>query len=124
MLEPIRTFTDTERFRLLVAAVTDYAICMLDPSGIITDWNAGAQRIKGYTADEIIGHHFSLFYTKKERLAGLPAHVLKSRPVTADAKPKAGVFARTEAGSGLPSSSTRSAPTKGSSLVLRKSPAT
>ncbi len=65
-----------QRFRLLVEGVVDYAIYMLDPSGIITNWNAGAQRIKGYHASEIVGHHFSRFYTKDDRAAGLPAHAL------------------------------------------------
>jgi len=51
------------QFRLLVQGVTDYAIFMLDPNGIITSWNAGAVRIKGYTAGEIIGQHFSRFYS-------------------------------------------------------------
>src|SRR5271170_3593690 len=50
-------------FRLLVASVRDYAIFMLDPNGIIMTWNEGAQRIKGYSASEIIGQHFSKFYT-------------------------------------------------------------
>ena len=47
------------RFRALVEGVTDYAICMLDTNGVVTNWNAGAERLKGYTADEIIGQHFS-----------------------------------------------------------------
>ena len=50
------------RFRLLVEGVKDYAIFLLDPDGRISSWNAGAERIKGYTADEIIGEHFSRFY--------------------------------------------------------------
>jgi PAS domain S-box-containing protein len=66
------------RFRMLVDAVIDYAIYMLDPSGIITNWNTGAERMKGYTAEEIIGHHFSRFYTKEDRAAGLPAQVLEN----------------------------------------------
>src|SRR5687768_17605318 len=49
--------------RLLVDSTSDYAIFMLDPAGHIASWNAGAQRIKGYTADEVIGRHFSMFYT-------------------------------------------------------------
>jgi PAS domain S-box-containing protein len=64
------------QFRLLVAGVTDYALYMLDPNGIVTSWNPGAQRIKGYTADEIIGHHFSRFYTEPERSAGVPTRAL------------------------------------------------
>jgi PAS domain S-box-containing protein len=64
------------QFRLLVAGVTDYALYMLDPNGIVTSWNAGAERIKGYSADEIIGHHFSRFYPERDRAAGLPARAL------------------------------------------------
>jgi PAS domain S-box-containing protein len=66
-----------ERFRLLVQSVTDYAIYMLDPQGRITSWNAGAQRFKGYTAEEIIGEHFSRFYSEEDRAAGLPATALQ-----------------------------------------------
>ena len=57
------------RYRLLIEAVTDYAIYMLDPTGIVTSWNPGAQRFKGYTAAEIIGQHFSRFYTEEDREA-------------------------------------------------------
>ena len=64
------------RYRILVEAVTDYAIYMLDPDGIVSSWNAGAQRFKGYTASEIIGEHFSRFYTEEDRRAGLPARSL------------------------------------------------
>ena len=70
------------RYRLLVEAVTDYAIYMLDPTGIVSSWNPGAARFKGYTADEIIGQHFSRFYTAEDRAAGLPARAL----ATAEAK--------------------------------------
>jgi PAS domain S-box-containing protein len=56
-----------ERFRLLIQGVTDYAIYMLDPDGRVSSWNAGAARFKGYTAEEIIGQHFSRFYTEEER---------------------------------------------------------
>jgi PAS domain S-box-containing protein len=65
-----------ERFRLLVQGVTDYAIYMLSPTGIITNWNAGAQRIKGYTDDEVVGTHFSRFYTEEDRGNGLPSVAL------------------------------------------------
>ena len=64
------------RYRLLVEAVTDYAIYILSPTGIVTSWNPGAQRFKGYTADEIIGKHFSRFYTDEDLKAGLPARAL------------------------------------------------
>jgi PAS domain S-box-containing protein len=63
-------------FRLLVEAVEDYAIFLLAPDGRILTWNLGAQRIKGYTADEIIGQHFSRFYTAEEQEAGRPATLL------------------------------------------------
>ena len=65
-----------ERFRLLVDSVRDYAIFMLSPEGLIESWNAGAQAIKGYTADEIIGQHFSVFYTPDDLRSGKPARAL------------------------------------------------
>ncbi|MCA1854974.1 PAS domain S-box protein [Massilia oculi] len=65
-----------QRFRLLVQGVTDYAIYMLSPEGVVTNWNVGAERIKGYTHDDIVGSHFSRFYTDEDRGAGLPAHAL------------------------------------------------
>ncbi len=65
-----------ERFRLLVQGVTDYAIYMLDPEGYVSSWNAGAERFKGYAADEIIGQHFSRFYPEEDRLAGVPKRAL------------------------------------------------
>ncbi len=64
------------RFRLLVQGVRDYAIYMLDPDGRITNWNSGAEAIKGYSADEIVGQHFSVFYTEEDRAAGEPARTL------------------------------------------------
>jgi PAS domain S-box-containing protein len=66
------------RFRLLVESVTDYAIFMLDPSGIIVNWNPGAQRIKGYIPHEIIGQHFSRFYTEQDRGNGVPQKALEN----------------------------------------------
>jgi PAS domain S-box-containing protein len=66
-----------ERFRLLVSEVADYAILMLDPEGRVASWNAGAERIKGYKADEIIGQHFSRFYPTEDVEAGKPAYELK-----------------------------------------------
>ncbi|WP_420997721.1 PAS domain S-box protein [Cupriavidus sp. 30B13] len=68
--------TDAERFELLVSNVSDYAIYMLNPNGFINSWNAGAQRFKGYVASEVIGQHFSLFYTEEDRAAGKPARAL------------------------------------------------
>lgn len=64
------------RFTLLVQGVKDYAIYLLDPEGHVTNWNAGAQAIKGYTEAEIVGRHFSVFYTEDDRLAGKPAVAL------------------------------------------------
>ncbi|MBY3043614.1 PAS domain-containing sensor histidine kinase [Rhizobium leguminosarum] len=64
------------RFRLLVDAITDYAIYMLSPEGIVTSWNAGAQRFKGYKPSEILGEHFSRFYLPEDRAAGLPQRAL------------------------------------------------
>lgn len=63
-------------FRLLVDAVQDYAIFLLDPRGYVLTWNLGAQRIKQYAADEVIGQHFSIFYTPEERKAGRPMRLL------------------------------------------------
>src|SRR3569623_370396 len=70
--------TEDGRYRLLIEAVTDYAIYMLDPNGIVTSWNPGAQRCKGYTASEIIGQHFSRFYSEDDRDSGLPAWALET----------------------------------------------
>ncbi|WP_340647630.1 PAS domain S-box protein [Phenylobacterium sp.] len=69
--------TDDSRYRLLVDAITDYAIYMLDPDGLVTSWNPGAQRFKGYLAAEIIGQHFSRFYSADDRAAGVPADALR-----------------------------------------------
>lgn len=72
-----RSLFESERaFRLLVQGVTDYAIYLLDPDGLVSNWNSGAERIKGYGADEIIGQHFSRFYPPEDRDAGLPAKAL------------------------------------------------
>ncbi len=69
-------YESERRFRLLVEGVTDYAIYMLDIHGVITNWNSGAQRIKGYTAPEIVGRHFSLFYSMEDREKGRPTRAL------------------------------------------------
>ncbi|MEI5999013.1 PAS domain-containing sensor histidine kinase [Paraburkholderia bengalensis] len=66
-----------DRYVLLIEAVTDYAIFMLDPAGNVSSWNSGAQRIKGYSHDEIIGRHFATFYTPADIAAGKPARELK-----------------------------------------------
>jgi PAS domain S-box-containing protein len=76
---PRRGVLESERrFRLLVEGVVDYAIYMLDPDGIITNWNAGAERIKGYEADEAVGRHFEMFYLPADRRAGAPANALRT----------------------------------------------
>jgi PAS domain S-box-containing protein len=66
-----------EKYRLLFEHVTDYAIFMIDDGGIVTTWNAGAQRITGYRADEIVGRHFSIFSAPDDRDRGLPAKALE-----------------------------------------------
>jgi PAS domain S-box-containing protein len=65
-----------QQFRLLVQGVTDYAIYMLSPSGVVTSWNSGAKRIKGYQLDEIVGRHFGCFYTEEDRENAAPARTL------------------------------------------------
>lgn len=65
-----------ERLRLMIEAVRDYAIFMLDPSGHVTSWNSGAQHLKGYTADEVIGSHFELFYSEEDRARKHPQEEL------------------------------------------------
>jgi PAS domain S-box-containing protein len=68
---------DSERhFRVFVSGVTDYALYMLDPEGQVSSWNAGGERIKGYTPEEIIGQHFSRFYTESDQTEGKPARAL------------------------------------------------
>ena len=56
---------DSNRYRLLIDAISDYAIFMLDPNGYVASWNPGAERFKGYTGDEIIGDHFSRFFSER-----------------------------------------------------------
>ena len=68
--------SEEERFRLLISSVTDYAIYMLDIEGRVATWNPGAERFKGYSADEIIGEHFSRFFTPEDVAAGLPQRAL------------------------------------------------
>ncbi len=67
---------EAERYRLLVEAVIDYAIYMLDPAGFVSSWNPGAERFKGYQQAEILGRHFSTFYTEEDRRTGLPQRAL------------------------------------------------
>jgi len=69
-------FESEQRFRMLVQGVHDYAIYMLDPTGVVSNWNTGAERIKGYKAGEIVGEHFSRFYTPEDRANGEPERAL------------------------------------------------
>src|SRR5438874_9346016 len=69
------------RYRLLIEGVTDYAIYSLDRDGNITSWNSGAQRIKGYSSEEIVGKHFSRFYTQQDVEAGIPQKVLETAAI-------------------------------------------
>jgi PAS domain S-box-containing protein len=71
-------FESEQRFRQLVQGVKDYAIYMLDPDGRVSNWNAGAELIKGYSSDEIVGQHFSRFYTDEDRAAGEPDRALET----------------------------------------------
>ena len=71
------TLDPEARYKLLVDAVIDYAIYMLDPDGCVVSWNSGAQRLKGYSEEEIVGQHFSRFYTPEDRSAGLPDRALR-----------------------------------------------
>jgi len=73
---PLHSQSSDDRFRLLVESVQDYALIMLDPDGVITSWNSGAERIKGYTPDEIIGSHFSRFYPREDIVAQKPEREL------------------------------------------------
>jgi PAS domain S-box-containing protein len=76
--QALEALRESERqFRSLVAGVTDYALIMLDPNGIVSSWNSGAERIKGYAAGDIVGRHFSQFYTPEDRAAGVPARALQ-----------------------------------------------
>jgi len=68
---------DDAQFRLMVEGIKDYAILMLDTAGIVTTWNEGAERIKGYRAEEIVGCHFSIFYPATDVAAGKPQHELE-----------------------------------------------
>jgi PAS domain S-box-containing protein len=76
--EPRRGADNEELFRLLVASVRDYAIFMLDPQGVVATWNIGAERIKGYRANEIVGRHFSVFYPEEDIRAGKPPAELEA----------------------------------------------
>jgi PAS domain S-box-containing protein len=76
--ESINLENEGDRFRLLVDAVNDYAIYMLDLNGCVASWNAGAERLKGYSAAEIIGQPYWRFFTAEDQQRGLPARILAS----------------------------------------------
>jgi diguanylate cyclase (GGDEF)-like protein/PAS domain S-box-containing protein len=79
-LDPVAKINghDDAMYRILVLGVTDYAIYLLDPTGIVSSWNAGAERAKGYRAEEIIGQNFARFYMEEDRAAGLPRRALET----------------------------------------------
>jgi PAS domain S-box-containing protein len=107
---------ESRRFRLLVESVKDYAIFMLDPDGRIATWNAGAERLKGYTPQEILGKHFSIFYARDDVDSGKS----KVRRATAASRTKAGGSAKTDRSSGPTWSSPRSATRRACSSASRK----
>jgi PAS domain S-box-containing protein len=74
---PLPITAEAEQFKMFISSVSDYAIYMLSPDGIVCSWNAGAQRFKGYTEAEILGRHFSCFYTPEDLAADRPAQVLR-----------------------------------------------
>ena len=76
LIQPKTLEDESRQLSLLIKSVTDYAIYMLDPDGYICSWNPGGERIKGYTAQEIIGEHFSRFYTPEDAVAGVPRNNL------------------------------------------------
>src|SRR6478672_12814683 len=78
----LEALNGSDRFQLLIEAVKDHAIYLLDPQGYVASWNSGAERIKGYSADEIVGQHFSRFYTEPDRAAGLSARSLQTAETT------------------------------------------
>jgi PAS domain S-box-containing protein len=81
-LSRLQQIDDTSRLQLLIDAIVDYAIYMIDVDGIVRSWNSGAVRLKGYSSDEIIGKPFSLFYTPEDRAEGLPENALKTAAET------------------------------------------
>jgi PAS domain S-box-containing protein len=88
------------RFRLLVQGVTDYAIYMLNPEGRITNWNAGAERIKGYASSEIVGEHFSRFSLPKTSRSACPARRSRRPSGTGATRPRVGAAVKTATASG------------------------
>jgi PAS domain S-box-containing protein len=83
------------RYHMMVDNVADYAIYMLDPQGNVTSWNAGAERIEGYRAQDIIGRNFSVFFTPEDIERGLPQEELASATTTGRSRMRHGQYART-----------------------------
>ena len=77
-MSSLESISEQQRLQLLINSITDYAIYMLDPNGRVATWNPGAERFKGYAADEIIGRNFSIFFTPEDREAGLPQRALRT----------------------------------------------
>jgi PAS domain S-box-containing protein len=76
-LSSVEDFSEQQRFQLLVSSITDYAIYMIDRTGRVATWNPGAERFKGYTANEVIGQNFSIFFTPEDQEANLPQRALQ-----------------------------------------------
>jgi PAS domain S-box-containing protein len=113
--------SDEGRYRMLVEAVTDYAIYMLDPQGIVSSWNSGARRFKGYESSEIIGKHFSNFYTDEDKATGLPKRALETAARMESSRARDGASGRTARSFGPMSSSIRSSTIRGISLATPRS---
>jgi PAS domain-containing protein len=99
--EPLDMALDGQRYRLLINAVTDYAIFMIDPEGQITTWNLGAQRLKGYEEAEILGRNFAVSTPMKTAKAASRVKPWKWPSATESSRKRAGASARTAAASGL-----------------------
>ncbi len=100
-----RATREADQLRLLVQGTADYAIFLLDPEGHVASWNTGAERIKGYRAEEIIGQHFSRFYPPDAIARNWPQHELERLEPKDASRTRAGASARTARGSGPTSSS-------------------
>ena len=120
----IQDLPASDRLELLGGSVTDYAIYLLDRDGIIRTWNTGAERIKGYRAAEVIGQHFSLFFTPEDKAADVPGRFWRAPGAAGGPNRRVGVCVRTAAGSGRRLSSNRYAMPAAAPLALLKSPAT
>src|SRR5687768_4704230 len=73
----LRAMSEQQRLQLLVNAIQDYAIYMLDAEGVIATWNPGAERFKGYRAPEVLGKHYEMFFTDEDRSADVPRKALR-----------------------------------------------